>query len=116
MRYRQLDANGDYPLNLPFLYNTPAVVAQAVLTRLKLWEGEWFADTSDGTPYLQNILGATTQLSPDVYIKQRILETPGVNAIVSYSSTLNTADRTLAVSVILNTIFGLTTTPVQAVL
>jgi hypothetical protein len=113
VRYRQLDANGDYPLNLPFLYNSPAVVAQAVLTRLRLWQGEWFADTSDGTPYLQNVLGKTAQASPDVYIKQRILETPGVNAIVSYSSTLN--GRALSVTATLDTIYGITE-PVQAVL
>jgi hypothetical protein len=113
MRYRQLDANGDYPLNLPFLYNSPACVAQAVLTRLKLWQGEWFADLSDGTPYLQSVLGETAQLHPDVYIKQRILETPGVNAIVSYESTINSSTRQLIVTGQIDTIYGVA--PLQAV-
>ena len=107
MRYRQLDAKGDYPLNLAFLFNSPACVALAVLTSLKLWQGEWFADTSDGTPWQQNVLGMTAQLHPDVYIKQRILETPGVIAIVTFTSTQNTVTRELFVTGVLNTVYGL---------
>ena len=42
MRYRPLDANGDYTVGIPFLVNSPACVGQAVLTRLKLFLGEWF--------------------------------------------------------------------------
>jgi hypothetical protein len=111
MRYRQLDANGDYPLNLSFLFNSPACVAQAVMTRLKLWKGEWFADLSDGTPWQQNVFGRTAQLHPDVYIKQRILETPGVIAIVTFTSTINTVTRELFVSGTLNTVYGLAALP-----
>jgi len=114
MRYRALDPNGDYSFGAPFLKDSPAVVAQAALTRLLLWKGEWFADTADGTPYLQNVLGVTAQFNPDVYIKQRILETPGVNAIVTYSSSLNPVTRALTVQTLLDTIYGLT--PLQAAL
>jgi hypothetical protein len=114
MRSRALDANGDYRFGAPFLTNVPAVVAQAAMTRLLLWRGEWFADTSDGTPYAQSVLGVTAQLHPDVYIKQRILETPGVNAIVTYSSVINPATRLLSVTAQLDTVYGLA--PLQAVL
>lgn len=104
MQYRQLDANGDYTLGLPFLANSPQCVAQAVSTRLKLWQGEWFLDVTDGTPWLQSILGRSQ--NPDAYIKQRILGTPGVTAITAYSSTYVGATRKLTVSCTLSTLYG----------
>src|SRR5260364_424406 len=54
MRYRRLDAAGDYAFGRglsDFEQDTPEAVAQAVKTRLALRFGEWFLDTSDGTPW-----------------------------------------------------------------
>ena len=102
MLYRQLDANGDYQVG-QFLANTPAAVAQAVRTRLLLWKSEWFLDTSDGTPYLQDILGHNTNY--DLEIQQRILDTPGVTEIASYSSSVDSA-RGLHVQATINTVYG----------
>ena len=96
MRYRQLSASGDYTVAQPFLVNSPACVGQAALTRLKLWLLEWFMDTSDGTPVLQKIV-ANSQ-NADVYIKQRILGTQGVTAIVAYSSSYDGITRKLTVT------------------
>ena len=45
MRYRIEDANGDMTWgsgDKNFYYNQPEAVAQAVMTRLRLWSGEWF--------------------------------------------------------------------------
>src|SRR5260363_151880 len=53
MRYRRLDAAGDYAFGRglsDFEQDTPEAVAQAVKTRLALRFGEWFLDTSDGRP------------------------------------------------------------------
>lgn len=102
MIYRQLDANGDYQVG-QFFVNTPAAVGQAVLTRLRLWQGEWFLDTTDGTPWLQDILGHNTNY--DLEIQKRILDTPGVTEIVSYSSNVDSA-RGLSVVATLNTQYG----------
>lgn len=104
MIYRQLDAQGDYQLGR-FLSNSPAAVAQAVLTRLQLWQGEWFLDTSDGTPYLQGVLGHHTNY--DLEIQARILGTPGVIEITDYASSV--ANRALAVTCTLNTLYGTVT-------
>lgn len=109
MRYRKLTPTGDYTLagRQAFLVNSPETVAQAVLTRLRLWRGEWFLDVRDGTPYLQEILGKR-QLgrSPDAAIKERILGTEGVQELLAYESTFDGDTRRLAVTATLSTIYG----------
>lgn len=107
MRYRALDNWGDYSLGKPWLVNSPAAVAQAVLTRLLLWRGEWFVDTTDGTPYSEEVLGKLFGTrNPQVAIKQRILGTPGVIAITSFSSSFNGDTRELLVNATIDTAFG----------
>jgi hypothetical protein len=110
MRYRPLSDQGDYTIDLDFLYNSPACVAQAVQTRLLLYLGEWFLDTTDGTPWFQNILGKQFNSDPNTYIKQRILGTPNVTSIVSYNSIFNGPIRTFTVTTVLNTAYGQTST------
>jgi hypothetical protein len=109
MRYRALDANGDYSGGRGqgnFLINSPACVAQSVLTRLKLWQGQWFLDLTEGTPWLQRILGKTSKQAADLAIRARVLATNGVTGIASYSSTLNTVTRALSVTMTIDTQFG----------
>lgn len=110
MRYRALTSEGDYQLGRTglFLVDTPEAVAQAIKTRLGLMEGEWFLDTSEGTPYASNILGMHTSTTRDLAIKMRILDTPGVQDITNYYSYLN-ADRVLVVAAEVSTIYGNTT-------
>lgn len=109
MRYRALTASGDYQFgNGPgeFFVNTPAAVAQAVQTRLLLWQGEWFADTSLFTPWSTQILGKGTDRTIDAAIQTVILNTPGVNQLTSYSSSLNRATRHATVVATITTIYG----------
>ena len=109
MRYRKLDPSGDYTLGTggDFLVDSPETVAQAVLTRLKLWRSEWFIDTSDGTPWATEVLGKRNQnKNPDAIIKQRILKTQGVKEIIEYTSTFDGDTRTLKFSATINTIYG----------
>lgn len=101
MIVRALDANGDYQLGV-FLQNTPAAVGQAVKTRMALWQGQWFLDQTDGTPYMQDIIGRKTAY--DLEIQTRILETPGVTEITAYSS--NVQDRGLYVECDIDTTYG----------
>ena len=103
MMYRALDGNGDYQIGV-FLSNTPAAVGQAVITRLLLWTGEWFLDVTDGTPWLQDIIGNNTNY--DFEIQSRILGTPGVTDIVSYASSV--VNRRLSVTATINTLYGQT--------
>jgi hypothetical protein len=109
MRYRKLSPTGDYLLGQAgqFLVDSPEVVAQAIQTRLLLSTGEWFLDLTEGTPYSTEILGTGTQGSRDQAIKERILDTPGVVELVSYSSAVE--DRRFSVSARVSTIYGPTT-------
>lgn len=107
MRYRALDAAGDMTFgagSTNFLVNTPDAVAQAVMTRLRLLTGEWFLDTREGTPYASQILGRNTEATYDQAIRERILDTEGVDELVSYSSSL--VGRRLSVEATIDTVYG----------
>jgi hypothetical protein len=109
VRYRKLSASGDYVIGSgqDFLVNNPEAVAQAVLTRLRLWRGEWFINVADGTPWNQEILGKRQRgKSPDGAIKKRILGTEGVREILSYSSNFDGNTRSLTVNATIATIYG----------
>lgn len=108
MRYRKLDANGDYTLGTgaDFYQDTPDAVAQAVMTRLRLHSGEWFLDTTDGTPWGSDVLGKYTLSTYDTVIQQRILSTPGVQGIASYTSSIDTRARALSIAATIDTIYG----------
>jgi hypothetical protein len=109
MRYRKLDASGDYTFGTgrAFHVNSPDAVAQAISTRLKLWRREFFGDTSDGTPYLQDVLGK--QRNPDVAVKQRILGTPDVTEIRTFASAYEGNTRRLTINATVQTRYGTVT-------
>jgi hypothetical protein len=109
MIYRKLDADGDYTFGLQsgnFFKNSPEAVAQAVKTRLGLIEGEWFLDTSAGTPYNSQILGAGTVGSYDQAIQEVIAGTAGVQSIDEYSSYVDPTTRAATVNCTITTIYG----------
>ena len=89
MRYRELSPTGDYLFGAGgqnFLVDSPEMVAQSVLTRLRLWSGEWFLDVTEGTPWMTQILGENTKSLYDLAIQSRVLQTQGVTGIKDYSS------------------------------
>jgi hypothetical protein len=117
MRYRPLSPTGDFTIGQPFLVNSPQAVGQAVLTRLKLWLGEWFLNTADGTPYYTQVLGERYGKSPDAAIKARILGTPGVTSLVAYSSTfVGGSARMLTVQTVVQTQYSVTPIPINIAL
>ena len=109
---RKLDANHD-PIcgqgQANFISDREAV-AQIVLTRLLLFEGEWWADQLDGTPFWQSILGASGSES-DIrnvtqLITQRILGTPYVLSITGLQTSFDSTSRTYNFYCVVNTQFG----------
>lgn len=109
MRVRAQDAAGDYQFGRSdlFLVDTPAAVAQVIRNRLSLQTGEWFLDLTEGTPYAEFVLGYGTQGTRDQALQSRILDTPGVQELQSYASSVT--DRRLTVTATVITTFGAVT-------
>lgn len=109
MRVRAQDANGDMTFGhslANYLVDSPAAVAQSVLTRLRLLRGEWFLDKTAGTPWATQVLGKGTRPLYDLAIQQRILATNGVTGYSNYSSSLDPGTRALTVNVTISTRYG----------
>lgn len=117
MRYRREDDDGDYTFGQgddTWLINSPETVAQAIKTRFLLWYGQWFLDTTEGTPWIQSVLGKQKPETYNLAIRQRILETRGVNSIQSFDTTLNTSSRRVVFTATIDTIYGTTTVTSEA--
>lgn len=109
MRYRALDSTGDATFgqgSANFLINSSQAVEQAVLTGLRLWQGQWFYDTNAGMPWLQQVIGANTQSQYDAAIQAQIKSTTGVTGIDNYKSSLNNVTRHLVVNVNGQSLYG----------
>lgn len=117
MRYRKLDLENDYSFGngqLDFYNNVPNAVGQAVETGLMLWQGEWYLDTSQGTPYIQGVLGKHTQAVADGTIQNQVANnTQGVVDISSYVSTVNTENRSMSIELSVDTIYGPTEVQIE---
>lgn len=112
MKVRKLDADGEPAYGrgrLDYLENSPEMVAQNILTRLQLRTGEWFLDTSEGTPYAEEILGEHKQDLYGIAIRSRILGTQGVTDIEEYYSDQDADTRRVTVNATVNTEYGTTT-------
>jgi hypothetical protein len=109
MRVRAVDGDGDMRFGgdqASILRDSPDAVAQVVASRLHLWSGEWYLDLEEGTPYRTEVLGKRTEATRDPVVRARILDTPGVNEIRAYSSTLNRETRSLTIAATIDTAYG----------
>ncbi len=92
MIYRKLAPDGDYVFgaNAEDFYSGTTAVAQAIYTGLRLLQGEWWEDTSQGLPLFQSILGQPGtpehQNAVDMIIQEFILNVQNVQSISDYSS------------------------------
>lgn len=108
MQYLQLDAGYD-PIFEPNsnLADTYAV-NQAILTRLRLFLGEWWENLSLGLPVFQSILGQLGSrqglTAITLTIQQNIEGAPFVTGVVNVSASF--ADGGLAVTYTAQTQFG----------
>jgi hypothetical protein len=109
MKYRKLDSNGDYSWghgDQDFLIDSPAAVAQAITTTLKLFQGEWFLDLTAGVPWFTQVGGFNTQDIYDTIVKDAIRNVGGVLSITKYQSSLDTRTRDLTINVSGQSEFG----------
>jgi len=87
-------------------------VTQHIATRLKFYLEEWFLDLTAGTPWFQMVFVKPADIVEiEAMLKQRILETDGVNELLSFDLNYTaTGDglinpRTLSVTFSCNTIY-----------
>ncbi|HGJ5883964.1 hypothetical protein [Arsenophonus sp.] len=109
MRYRRETNNSDYSFGQgdnTFLTNTPDAVALAIKTRLSLWQGQWFLDSEEGTPWLQSVLGKPYLDAYGMTIKQRILDTQGVTTLSDFNVNQNSTTRKLTITATVKTQYG----------
>ena len=111
--HRRLDENHDPQRGqgkANFLIDADAV-AQAVLTRLLLFQGEWWESTLEGLPLWQEILGqpggqmGLARIT--LLLQQRILGTPYVQAITALESSFDSSNRTINFYAEVKTRFGM---------
>ncbi|MCX5516242.1 hypothetical protein C3941_19825 [Kaistia algarum] len=111
MRVRRIDADGDMVFGggqRSYWRDQRDAPAQAVLSRLYLFLGEWFLDTDDGTAWKTRVLGKYTGDTRDAVIRSRILGTPGVTGIAAYESNLDREPRAFTVAATIDTQYGQT--------
>lgn len=109
MRYRKLDKNGDFSAghgSADFFVDSPEAVGQSVLTRLRLWTGEWFLNTDEGTPYREQVLGAHRRQSAGPAIKMRVAGTEGVTSVDAFNADYDGDSRHIAVAATISTVYG----------
>ncbi len=107
MTVRRLDENGDIVTSGVQFISEREEIAQTIRTRLRLFLGEYFRNSQDGTPWFQDILGkGSTLTNKDAAIKRRIVQTDGVLQILTYDADydINTRQYTVTGSVL--TTFG----------
>lgn len=91
-----------------FWVDKPDAVAQAVVTRLRLQQGEYFLDTREGVPWKTEILGVRTENSRDYVIRSRIVGTRGLKELINFNSQLNRQTREYSFQAEIDTIYGRT--------
>ena len=74
-------------------------VVQRVTIKLKLWRGEWFLDTDQGTPWIQDILiKQVSESGSAAALRASILEVEDVQAIDKFEFSINNETRDFALT------------------
>ena len=85
-------------------------VAQQILITLRFWYGEWFLNTTEGTPYLEYILVKQPNMA---HIRQILTEqiqsVEGVKSVTDMELTFDQRERHLLVEYTADTDYGLVT-------
>lgn len=112
VQYRQLSPTGDYVFgnNSNDFYTGTLAVAQAILTTLRLYQGEWWEDTSQGFPLVQAVLGLPGtpehQTAVDMLVQEAVLGVQDVQSISSYTSTYSNRTRRYTAAIVAQSVFG----------
>jgi hypothetical protein len=107
---RRLDSNYDPARGngeSDFISDLQAL-AQIIGTTLRLFQGEWFENLSDGTPLFQKILGKNGKNvnAISLILQQRIRSVPYVTGLSNVNASFNSSTRGFSFSCAVQTQFG----------
>jgi hypothetical protein len=93
---------GDIALDNGQIYLTPSEAAatlQRIQIKFNFFQGEWFLDRRQGTPWYQRILikGSNERVNRSIF-RQIVEGDPGIASVVSLRYSLNRTTRALTVS------------------
>lgn len=111
LNYLRLDADNDPIFDTQAQLSGTFAVQQAVLTRLRLFLGEWWEDTSLGLPVFQTILGqlgsARGQTAMSDAIRTQIEGVPYVTNVLNIQTAFT--DGKFSFTATITTAFGVVT-------
>ena len=82
-------------------------IAQNLAIRLRFILGEWFLDITAGVPYYDDFfIKAPNQIRIESVLKEEILDTTGIDQILSFTSNFNAQRRIYSVVFSVSTIHG----------
>lgn len=96
-----LDTNGDLLVNLgkTVILQGAQAIAQNLYSKLRIFLGEWFLDTSVGVPYLSVVYVKNPSLAVITqFFSGLVLGTPGITGLRSINVTLDGSTRVADVS------------------
>ena len=109
---RKLDSNGDYSFgqnNSDMLKGVDAV-AQAIKTKLLLFQAEWWEDQNDGLPLFQSIIGQynleDVKVAASRLLSDRIKDVKEVLSVIESSVNINEKERSISYKYVVNTTEG----------
>lgn len=109
MTVRLLDENGDIVTSGVQFTSGVTEIAQTIQTRLRLFQGEYFRNINDGTPWFQSILDKNTPTAnKNAALRNRILRTDGVVQLTSFETDFDITTRKFTVSAGVLTTYGQT--------
>lgn len=87
-----------------------AEIAQTILTRLRLFTGEYVRDITEGTPWMDVVFSKSKSLSSkEAALKSRVLGSPGVVRILTFEMDFEEDERKISVNTSVLTTTGVVT-------
>lgn len=112
-RVRKLNDDGDIKTSGIIFHSDKESIAQTIMTRLKLFTGEYFRNNVEGMPWFEKEDGSEGILSKgyslsqvESIIRNRISNTDGVLTILQFQTQLDQTRRWLTVKAVVMTNFG----------
>lgn len=107
---RALTPDGDIATSGQQFLRDRFAVAQIIATRLRLFLGEYFLDTNEGTDWFAKVLTKQGSIAQtDALAQQRIIRTDKVVSLLSYESDSDISARTYTLTAEVLTDYGVVT-------